>query len=443
MSSIASFLKENLTSMPYWLGRHVAKIPFGKRPGMGKYILRCNEIDAFNTFSSQERQEFVFKHFKNLAVWSFNNIEFYRSLYDSRKFNPELELKSFDDIALVPIINKEMLQRVSLEKRSYDTKDRYKVNTGGSSGTPLTIYVSSDSMAHEWAHMHKIWSKLGYNQAKLKLTLGGRSFSEKPVEYDFVRHHYGLSIYRDFNLIKEDLIKILSTKKIEYLHGYPSAIYELAHFVSKRDNVELLHAIKSNLKGIFYGSEFPLKEWRSFSKNIFGVPSVSWYGHTERAILAYEKEEEYKYSPMHTYGFTEVVQNELIGTSYHNYVSPLIRYNTEDVVNDVIRNQGFIDSFQVKEGRIGSFVKDTEGKSISVTGLVFGRHHELFDKCKYIQLRQLSDGIVEVLFTPISEVNIFNPAILFDSKDVNIKFIFKQLEEPILTESGKLKILIK
>jgi len=425
------------------LGKYVSKVPFGIRPGLGKYSIRCREIETFIGFSASQKKIHVFEQIKKLAIWAYENIQFYKEYYDANNFNPILDLNEFGDIQSIPIIDKEVLQNVPLEKRSYQTKDRYKVNTGGSSGKPLTLFVSSDSMAHEWAHMHKIWSKLEYDQSKLKLTLGGRSFTNRPVKYDFVRHHFGLSIYRDFSVVKKDLLETFTNRKIEYIHGYPSAIYELAHFVNKVENKNLLNAVKSNLKGIFYGSEFPLKKWRDFSKDVFGVPSVSWYGHTERAVLAYEKGVEYEYNPMHTYGFTEVVNGDLIGTSYFNYVSPLIRYNTEDVVSDVVMNEGFVDSFKIKEGRIGSFIKDRKGKLISVTGLIFGRHHELFDKCKYIQLRQVSDGKVEVLFTPIRQEIIDNPARIFDTSDVDIQFFFRQLDEPVLTQSGKLKILVK
>src|SRR5690606_32191335 len=133
--------------------------------------------------------------------------------------------KNFNNTQEIPLISKSILQEWDLEERSANTKGRYVVNTGGSSGTPFGFYIQPDSMGHEWAHMHTIWGKLGYKPSDLKLVFGGRSDLKKVVEYDVVRNHFAIDIYADYKLVAHELKRLLKKYKIKYLHGYPSSIY--------------------------------------------------------------------------------------------------------------------------------------------------------------------------------------------------------------------------
>src|SRR5690606_2531494 len=121
--------------------------------------------------------------------------------------------------------------------------------------------------------------------------------------------------------------------------------------------------LSRNLKGVFFGSEYPHSHYRNIIEEVFDVKTISWYGHTERAILAYEKREKFKYDPFLSYGYTEAKKvddenYELIGTSYYNFASPLIRYNTKDIISDVESDNGILRSFKVTKGREGEFVVD-------------------------------------------------------------------------------------
>lgn len=169
-------------------------------------------------------------------------------------------------------------------------------------------------------------------------------------------------------------------------------------------------------------------------------------GHTERAILAYEKNSKYVYEPFQTYGYAEVVnvdgKDELVGTSYYNQASPLIRYNTNDEITDTVTDDGILQSFKMKGGRSGEFVIDKEGKKINLTGLIFGRHHDLFNVAKYIQVKQIDPGVIEIHYVANGLPN-DKAASLFDSKNVNMDISFVQRDEPVRTVSGKVGLLIK
>lgn len=446
MKSISVFLKENLSSIPFPIGNLLSHIPYANRPGIGDiYSKRKSDINTLAESTSEEIKAFILKRFQTITFHAYFNVPFYKIHYDKQKFHPS-QLKHFSDISLIPIITKSLLQQYDIEYRSAKIPNRYTVNTGGSSGKPLTLYISPDSMGHEWAHMHTIWSKLDFKPSDLKISFGGRSDDKNFMVYDAVRHSYNFNIYKNLKDYKKELMSVVNSKKVKFLHGYPSAIYELAIFCRKRENADLLHSLKSNLLGAFLGSEYPTPAWRSFIEETFEIDSVSWYGHTERAVLAYEKNEKYVYHPFLSYGYSEALsidsKQHLIATSYYNCASPLIRYDTEDIIDPLSLEQGILRSFKVSEGRIGEFVLDRNYKKIPLTGLIFGRHHELFNVSKHIQVSQKTPGHATILYTPIDFNQQIDPENLFDATDIAIQFKFKATQQPIKTISGKVRLLV-
>lgn len=443
--SIALFLKENLKRIPPHFGQIINRIPFNLRPGIAKvYHQRKKEIDLLANSDILSKQDFVLKRIRELVEHSYNHIPFYRELYDSHNFDPS-KMNSFSDIQHVPIITKSMLNEYEIEERSFPTKDRYIVNTGGSSGTPFSFYIEPSSMGHEWAHMHTIWEQLGYKCSDFKLVFGGRSDVRNLVEYDVLRNSFAVDIYANYNAVAERLKKIIKKHKIKYLHGYPSSIYDFALFCESKDR-ELKELLSQNLEGAFLGSEYPHKSYRDKIEAVFDIKTISWYGHTERAGLAYERDKHFTYFPFLSYGFSEADKNSegdynLISTSYYNYASPLIRYNTEDVIENPKMEDGILDSFEILKGRSGEFVIDRDDKKVNLTGLIFGRHHELFNHSDFLQVRQISKGHIELLF--VSKRKLENAEALFDTNNLNFAVTFKQIDEPVRTAAGKINLKVE
>lgn len=443
--SIAVFLKENLTNIPPVIGKVINRIPYDYRPGISAvYRQRKSEIAQYESFSIEERQRFIFQRMKAMVDFAYYNVPAYADYYDSKGFHPDA-LSCFDDISKIPLTSKSILNNYPIEERSFQKKGRYVVNTGGSSGTPFCFYIKPSSMGHEWAHMHTIWNKLGFRSEDLKLGFGGRSNIKDFVDYDVVRNTFALDLYADYRDVSRKLKKILKKYQVKYLHGYPSSIYDFAVYCKEQDN-ELRDMLAKQLKGAFMGSEFPHPHYREVIEDVFGIDTISWYGHTERCVLAYEKNRKFVYEPFQTYGYAELVnnngKNELVATSYYNQASPLIRYSTNDEITETVTEGGILQSFQMKGGRSGEFVIDRDGKKINLTGLIFGRHHKLFNEAKYIQVKQIALGVIEIHYVA-ENLPVDKAATLFDSENVNMNISFVQESEPVRTVAGKVNLLIK
>ena len=421
------------------LGLFLNKIPFEKRPFIGASYRKFKAYEIhFSNLPVREQKKEIFDRFFSVINYSYLNVKFYKEFYGEKGFHPNI-LKSFEDLSRVPIITKDILNQYSLEERSSYSRGEV-VNTGGSSGNTLSLMINNEITGNEWAHMHKVWSSLKYNPKDLKVVFAGRSDVENYVQYDYLRNQLSVDIYADFELVTQKILKYARKYKLLFLHGYPSVIYTYARYLD--DSGYKVKDVFPNLRGIFLGSEFPIPSFRNFIESYFGVRSISWYGHTERCVLAADYEERFVYKPMQSYGFIEVDNGKLIGTSYINTLTPLIRYDTGDKVQVIEAKEGLLKSFKISEGREGEFVIDKYGKEISLTALIHGRHHRLFDKVSSIQVRQIEKGKLEILYVPTLNFQNLDPESLFDKQNLNFDITFKKLREPIRTKSGKLKFLI-
>ncbi len=443
--SLTFFLKQNFNKLPIGprAGKFIGAIPYSLRPGLAQsYSKANNNIKKYSLLNQTQKQDFIFKKTKVLVDHAYSKVKFYKSYYDTNGFHPEM-LKNFADIEKIPIIDKSVLLKYSLEDRSItNTKGLSKANTGGSSGKPLTFYTTPAAIGHEWAHIHSFWGFLGYNPKKIMLGFGGRSNVKNIVDYDLLRNKFIVDLYADYDEVKQKLIPILRSHKVQFLHGYPSAIFEFAKYCES-DNGELLKLLKQKLKGAFLSSEFPHSHYRNPIEDIFGIKTQSFYGHTERCVMAYEKDEKFIFHIAQTYGYAEIVDNYLIGTSYNSFGTPLIRYNTNDLVESVATEGDILSAFKVTQGRDGDYILDHAHKKISLTGLIFGRHHKLFDYVEHIQVYQDEPGLCTILYTTNSSLDITRAKEMFDATNVKIDFNFIQLNEPIKSISGKVLLKTK
>jgi len=445
--AIVPRLKDFLQSMPLPVGAALAHVPYSWRPGIGKsYRTRKAEAKTFDTVGVENQKQLILDRVRGTIAHALAEIPFYRDTYVKAGFKLE-HLKSFDDIQHVPVITRDQLRASDLESRSAPCQGRYLANTGGSTGSPLHFYITPEHIPNEWAHMHTIWEKVGYRQNALLMTFKGRNLQGKGFVYDGLRHQYSVNVYMRYEKVAPALLDLLRRRKVRYLHGYPSALYEFAHFCDEHCP-ELRDRLKATLRGAFLSSEFPVPRYRDVLEWVFSIPTVSWYGHSERAILAWEKHEPFVYHPFQTYGYCEVAEAKdrgawrLIGTSYFNRASPFIRYDTGDDVEPVELDDGLLRSFRVKEGRVGDFVVDRHGTRIPLTALIFGRHHELFNLAKFLQVRQEEPGRITVLVVPKGKLPVgINFEGCFDASGLAMDLDFQLLESPILTPSGK--VLLK
>lgn len=428
-------LKKALSKTPPVVGCSLSKVPF-------KYRLGNAYTEHRKAAAESATRDQIFSMVRNVALDAYETIPFYREFYTSKRFLP-IDLCCFEDLSEIPIVRKSDLKEYDLSIRSKSGSKGILTNTGGTSGHPLALILDTGAYAREWGHMHTIWDRLEYKPSDMKLTLRGMNLGSKPIVYNFIHNEFQVNAYCDFDQVVCALRSLLKKYPIKYIHGYPSSIYEFVRQLCL-GYPDVLGKLKSLIHGAFLGSEYPAPVYRDYIERELGIKTLSWYGHSEMAVLASERDERYLYYPFHSYGFTEAVSMDdgvhLIGTTIHNTVSPLIRYDTEDLIDPVSIKDGLLESFRVSKGRQGEFVLDKNGRRISLTALIFGRHHPLFGVADFVQVSQLTSGDMTIWVTSNRTDVCWRK--YFDSSDVSMDIRFEVVGSPFKTASGKVPLLV-
>jgi phenylacetate-CoA ligase len=442
LSGIKDKSKMLSEKIPPTAGRVLNHIPFSIRLG-NEYQHYFDLADRMLIAGSDTRTEYILSNFDRIFGHFRMNSPFYNNYLDSKGCLLD-RITSLNDIRSVPIITKSSLRESPVERRTVLKHGYKQFNTGGTSGSPLSFFLENNFYAREWSHMHYMWRKIGYKPTSTKITIRGKNL-DGIYKYRFNQNEFLINSY--YSYTRADFYELLNVFKrynTEYIHGYPSAIFNFLKEVSANAPF-LLSFLQKNIKGIMFGSEFPSPHFRDYIEGLLTRNTISWYGHTEGVIMAGELYQKYVYVPFLSYGYTEAVikddQFHLVGTSFDNYAAPFIRYDTEDIINPTFNTSGLLESFEITEGRLGEFVIDKNDKKISLTALIFGRHHKLFDTVNFIQVRQLEPGRIKVYYS--NNYLIENPSDLFDSTNLNIEVLFEQVKEPFKTPFGKIPLLIK
>ena len=432
---LRSVLKTFGEKIPYGIGRWLARVPFPWRLG-SEYARMRKECCRIDDGDERTREAYAIDHFREIFEYACEHYPCYQRLYaDAGVLG--LEIKSFNDIAKIPVIDKAWAR-----KHFDEFKGTYRLNTGGSSGEPTAFWADKDCWAREWAHMHTIWEMLGYDYRDLKLAIRGRNLGGRPFSYNPVHNEYIINTYLSVKDYAPKLEKLFKKRNVKWFHGYPSSIYQFileCEEVFGKDGTQRLFR---TVRGLLLSSEFPLPYMKE-KFNEYGLKWISWYGHTEMCVLAYDGNCDNRYRPFATYGLAEVENGHLIGTSFHNFDMPLIRYDTGDLVEATkVSVGGMVEEFAIKEGRNGDFIEDKHGKKIPLTALIFGRHHKAFDVADYIQIGQAEPGKATLYVTMKNREGVGDMAKLFDLTNVDVDFEFKVVEGPIRTAMGKLKLRV-
>lgn len=438
-------LKHLVEEIPESVGRPLAHVPFTFRlgPGYAQSVrsIRSAERTAPGAADSQRLVQL-----RSLLQHAVDEVEFYREFYRGEGFSPS-DLQSWDDWASVPVVSKAVLQTVPIERRTARGAKGLRINTGGTSGQPLEFLLDQRAFAREWAHMHHIWKARGYRQQHLKLTLRGKHFDRaRALRYNAVHNEYVVNANAPMSRVVDAVAALPHRATIRWVHGYPSLVAEFAHALSA-SNADVMSSFRQRLSGVLLGSEFPAPMYRSVIEDVLSTNVVSWYGHSEMAVLARETAHGL-YESLPTYGFAEAVptgegqEHRLICTSLHNCVHPFIRYDTGDLIEPVSTASGSL-AFRIQHGRVGDFILDRTGTKHALTAIIFGRHHRAFELLQHLQVRDEGDGRIALVVTPRDpDVDVGTLAEGFDLGDLDIDWRIEVVDSPIRTQAGKIRLKI-
>ncbi|AFV22746.1 hypothetical protein Mpsy_0535 [Methanolobus psychrophilus R15] len=381
-------------------------VPIEKRLGGTAFKEQLDILKKTDQLSREELIAYQEKELYRILSHAVKNIPYYRNI--------ELDnsCTTFENLKKFPIIDKQIIQENIDQFRSKDssTYNTYYVTTGGTSGNTLGFYLDNSTYGKEWAYIISLWKRAGYSLGDKIIAFRGVDFRDSSKnKFWQLNPTYNALELSPFQMSDANLYQYL--KKIDeykplFFHGYPSAITILAKFI-KANNLKNIPKISA----VFAGSENIYQGQLEFIENTLNTRFFSWYGQSEKVILAGECEHSHEYHIFPQYGYTEMLaedgsiipwedvgkRGELVGTGFMNSSMPFIRYRTGDFAT--ISGYGCD-----KCGRNYPIIKDVHGRwlqemlvgkssaLISMTAL--NMHSNVFDNVEQYQFYQDVPGKV-------------------------------------------------
>lgn len=311
---------------------------------------RFNEIyhdisslfDQTQYYSYEELINYQNEKLCDLVRHIYNNVPFYRRIFDKNKLTPS-DIKSRNDLHKLPVINKKDVR----ENFNGFINENIKLNdlkvghTSGTTGTPFEILwdqkVEIVTNAALWRH--RGWG--GFKFGDKYATLLGRvvvPMSRKRPPFHRINYPWNQYLFSSFHLKDKYIgyyIDEFEKQDIRFLEAYPSTAYILARYLEQ-------HNLFYKMKGIFTSSETLLPIQRELIEKRFQCKIFDYYGSAERVMFSGECEKHKGHHLCLEYGITEILNEKdepvstgeygrAVLTGLHNYGMPLIRYEVGDI----------------------------------------------------------------------------------------------------------------
>ena len=354
-------------SLKTFLGSVYGNIPLSIR--FGKHFSIHQELlEQFENGSSQFQLDFLYNKTLETLLFAEQHIPYYKKAFQEHGVSSK-DFKSLEDIKTLPSLHKHTVKTHidTLYTDTIETPVAYY--SGGSLSTPTKYFLPGSSRAKEKAYNNYIFSKIGYKYRDRALLSRGREvfqphkntfWEHEPVDnYFFLCSSYMNSDV--FPLIYKKALKF----RPKFFIGYPSALLSFIK-QSQRYNLPAI-----DLQGVIVASETLYPDELQTIQEFFNVNVLTHYGHTERNAIAYRINNGH-YHFVSSYGLVRIVNEEIVTTSFDNFVMPFINYKTADRATGSAKyypNSDIVRSVASIEGRTQDFLVTKDHRLISITAM--------------------------------------------------------------------------
>lgn len=280
-------------------------------------------------WSQEQVDEFKADCFRQLISEVSQTIPYYRDMF-AGKVLPDLS----DLPKVFPALTRDMFSAWRAEMtRDTPLAGTYLASTSGTTGNALQFKHTLLDNKREWASICHQWRRVGYDpltsvRAEFRALVDAKGIVQAFPESTMIR----CSILH----LKSEHIRhyadVCQANRVEFLHGYPSALFLVARQVLDSG------IVFSGIRGVLLSSEMVYPHQLDAIEAAFpGARIISHYGSAERVALASwcEHSRHYHFLPLYSHVEVEPLTGALIGTNLFNRINPFIRYRMSDVMSGV------------------------------------------------------------------------------------------------------------
>lgn len=275
--------------------------------------------------------------FCNLVGYAYQNVLFYRQLYDDAGFRPD-QLKSPADLPRVPTTRKKLFQGAELSQllaKGQDPERLIHRHTSGSSGEPLQVYYTpADRLYRTMLHLRILFHN-------------GMTWRDRMAHLSDRRYAPDFSYsFQNLGFLRKDFISVAEpeAEQLERLAQiHPTVIYSYAsNMVQLAAEVESGGRNPIHPKLIFTTGELLPPADRERINRVFSTKLRDIYGLVEMGDVAWQCSHVEGYHVNIDSFMIEIdaggrparsgESGKLIITNLHSHVMPFIRYEVGDVM---------------------------------------------------------------------------------------------------------------
>lgn len=234
----------------------------------------------------------------------------------------------------LPLLSKARLQDEAAHFQRRTVIPQVDVATSGTTGQPLRLKRSIQSLAIEQAMFDWMAAKVGldYGNSRIAVLRGDEvkdpNDPAPPYWVDVGRNKVVFSSVHLNSRTYPHYERKLQAFKPDILTCYPSSLELLTHLAEPRQS-------SVGFKLAITSSETLGPGLRERVKRVFGAPLLDYYGQTERSCAAYSLQEGV-YHFIFPYAYPELIPGadgrcSIVGTPFWNRAQPLVRYDIGDV----------------------------------------------------------------------------------------------------------------
>ncbi len=400
-------------------------------------------------WSEEEIESYSNQGLLHLIRHAYESVPYYNKIFKELGVEPE-DIKSKDDLRLLPIINKKTIIENfdDFISNKVTPGQRLISRTSGTTGTGFKFYTTLNAINEQWAVWWRYRINNGIKYGTNCAVFGGKTIvpaeQKKPPFFRFNTpcNQIYFSVYHISETNLKYYINALNKYKVPWIHGYTSAIVLLSNLMMK-ENVSLDYQIEH----ITTGSENLMEHQKKAIFDAFGVWPKQHYGAAEGAANISENfEGELKIDEdFCVIEFLENINDQyrMIGTNLTNYAMPFIRYDTGDLVT-LEKECGNVPSLRIKDidGRKEDYVLLPDGTKIGRMNLIFLYLTNIVE-AQIIQsnLREINIYlVVNSNYSDIDEKALLDACKLKLGEKIRINLIY--VEKIPRTANGKLRFVI-
>jgi phenylacetate-CoA ligase len=263
--------------------------PLHERVKQHRSVAVRKQLEESQYWPEERLRELQLQRLRRLLARAGTSVPYFRDLFARIGFDPSTDVRSLDDLARLPLMDKSVIRANVDRLKAEDAVGLARFNTGGSSGEPLIFYIGKERVSHDVAAKWRAtrWWNVDIGDPEIvvwgsPIELGAQD-RVRALRDRLLRTHL-LPAFEMSAAKLDGFVARIRAHRPRMLFGYPSALSHIArHARARGQRMDDL-----GIRVAFVTSERLYDEQRAQISDTFGCPVANGYGGRDAGFIAHQ-----------------------------------------------------------------------------------------------------------------------------------------------------------